>query len=174
VSPTPFARYYDLHQGRWRGRLRFSIFDEGALRAAALPAIDHARIRSMAALCRALGFFWMDTRVDCGALDGGRVVHETRISRAGVTLLAGREVLSPRPDGRSGAMTLEQRFPPFGARSWDDGEVIVDERAAGAVYDLPWIGGRMRQRTHVVPDGLAVEQEGAFSLAEVCLLRVDG
>lgn len=173
-TPTPFARYYRLHHGRWRGELRFWITDERALRAAAIPTIDRARIRAMAAISRALGFVWIHTRVDCDALGDGRVLHETRLSRAGVTLLVGREVISPRADGRSGTLRIDHRFPPFGARAWDDGEVTVDEIAAGAVYDLPWIGGRLRQRTRVVPDGLKVEQDGPFAVGEVCLLRLRG
>ena len=81
---TPFARYYGMHHGRWRGELRFTITDERALRAAAIPAIDRARIRSMAALSRVFGFVWMHTRVDCDVLGDGQVLHETRLSRAGL------------------------------------------------------------------------------------------
>jgi hypothetical protein len=84
----------------------------------------------------------------------------------------GREILTPQADGRSGTMRIDHRFPPFGGRSWDDGAVRIDEGAAAAVYDLPWIGGRLQQRTHVVPDGLAVEQEGPFAIGEVCLVRL--
>jgi hypothetical protein len=171
-TPTTFATYYAHHEGRWRGRFRLVITDPRAFREAAIPAIDRARIRMMAAICRVLGFAWMHTRVDCAALGEGRVLHETRFSRLGMPLLVGREVLTPRADGRSGTMTIDHRFPPFGARTWDDGAVIIDEHAAGAVYDLPWIGGRIRQKTRVVPDGLVVEQEGPFSHAEVCLMRL--
>lgn len=174
MTSSLFARYYRAHQGRWRGRFRFVITDEGALRAAAIPGIDRARIRTMARICRVLGFAWIETRVDCDVLGDGRVLHETRIARAGFPLLVGREVLTPRPDGRSGTMTIEHRFAPFGARSWDDGEVVIGDHAAGAVYDLPWIGGRIQQRTRVVPDGLALEQEGPFSCADFALVPIQG
>lgn len=172
TADTPLARYFAFHQGRWRGRFSLVITDPRAFREAPIAAIDRARIRALAAFCRLFGFAWMDTRVDCAALDGGRVIHETRLSRFGVPLLDGREVITPRAGGRSGTMTIHHRFPPSRERSWEGGEVIIDANEHGAAYDLPWIGGRLRQKTRVVPDGLLLDQEGPFSYAEVCLMRV--
>jgi hypothetical protein len=166
-----FARYYQAHEGRWRGRFRCSISAPDAFRDSEIPSIDRMRIRSMVMASDA-GTVLMETRVDCAILGGGRVLHETKLSVAGFPLLWGREWLTPEEDGRSGTMRIEHRFSPFGGGAWEDGRVTIDDDCAGATYDLPWIGGRLRQRTRIVPEGLSLEQDGPFFHGDVVLVRL--
>lgn len=172
ISSGAHLSYYRSCHGRWAGELRFSITDVAAFRAAPISWLDRERVWSMALTSQLLGFVWMQTSVDCDVLGEGRVLHTTRLSRFGIPMLIGREVLLPREDGRSAAMHLEQRLSPtYANHRWDDGEVVVNDDVSGAVYDLPWIGGRMRQVARVVPDGLVLAQETPFSHGEVVLHR---
>ena len=171
---TPSATYYGAMHGAWQGEYSLMLTDAQAFRAAPLAWLDRMRVRSMVTMRGVLGALRMETIVDARSnSDRREVLHTTRIAKWGVTLFRSEEVLALGEDGRTAAFSGRYWMSPtpWRAQPWDEASVEVDQDAKGARYTLRWLGVPMRQETHVVPEGLRVVQETAWSRAEVLLRR---
>ncbi len=161
--------------GRWGSPFRLVITNRVALRESRLRAVDRLQVEALAAM-NALGAApQMTTTVgfdpDCHEC---RVLHTTRISSAGVTLFRSEEWLTLDDDGRGAVLRGAQRSAPtlWIARPWAESTVRFDEDGQGAHYALTWLGVPLRQVTRVVPEGVRLTQETAWSRAEALLQRV--
>jgi hypothetical protein len=171
VSEGPASRYYRSLLGAWKGRFHFEIVDRRALRREGLSA--WLPLSGLAALQRLSGGVWMSTTLEP---DGGAAPrsfqHTTRLHEWGTTLFRTSETISLLGDGRSLRMTGTQRVWPALGRA---GSYLagggVDGAAKSATYEVPWFGTLLTQRTEIVPGGLALTQETAWSLARVLLVR---
>lgn len=163
--PPLAVQYYAPLVGDWSGTLRMRVTD-----AAALRRCDR-RTRAMGAFVRVHGRVTMATTLRRGPDDGAppRFEHTTRVSLWGLPILRSRETIAPTGD-RAAELRGVQRMPPGGAVAYR-GVVEFADDAAAATYSLVWAGAPMIQRTQVVPEGLRLTQETAWSFAEVLLRR---
>lgn len=106
-------------------------------------------------------------------LSTGDVLHTTLVEKAGMSLFRSVETILLGQDGRSFTLQSEQRTAPF---PWIvrvcDGDGEVTEAADGATYRMGWLGTTLHQRTRVVPEGLAVQQQSAWSRGSTVLRRL--
>ncbi len=114
-----------------------------------------------------ISHFMMKTTLRASGRD---YLHTTQVSRLGITLMRSREVITIGDDGRSIRMSGEQR-PLIGPKELYESIGEIDDSATRATYRIPWAGTSMTQRTRIVSDGLALEQETAWSRGAVLLLR---
>ncbi len=162
----PAFRYYRSLLGAWQGRLAFELTDLRALRAESLNVA--LPVAGTALLTRGLGPVQMSTTLEAAA--DGTFAHTTTVKMAGVTLFDSRETITVSDDGRTLRMDGSQRGRfqrplVYTAR----GE--VDEGATRATYAIPWFGVKLTQRTAIIAEGLAMEQETRWSRAKVLLTR---
>jgi hypothetical protein len=171
ASAGPAGRYYRSLLGAWNGRFHFEIVDLRALRRQGLAA--WLPIGGLAALQRLSGGAWMSTTL---APDGGAAprsfLHTTRLHEWGTTLFRTSETISLLGDGRGVRMTGTQSVWPALGRGGSYLAVGgVDGSATRATYEVPWFGTLLTQRTEIVPTGLALTQDSAWSHASVLLVR---
>jgi hypothetical protein len=163
VDLTPSQRYYKLVQGRWRAPFSLVLTDRERFEATRMSALDRARVRSMLLL----GPFAFDTSVDYDSgVERGEVVHTTRVSKLGMTLLSGFERIALDPDGRTARFVAEHRLSPTPWRIHRfEGRIEVDESGTRASYFYPWCGSEMRQTTVATAELVTITQETDWSRA---------
>ena len=160
VDGGPAHRYYRALVGCWSGTLVIDVTDWRAV--ARLPLAT----RVMAVLARLSGSASMATTLDA---DGAAFVHTTRMSRMGVTVFETAERITVHDDGRAIRLVGTQR-PRIGPRESYTADGEIDD-GTHAMYRIPWCGSPMVQRTSIVPAGLELTQETAWSRAFVLLRR---
>lgn len=171
-AEPPHRAYYRAVEGRWQGTLDFAITDWAALRAAPIAAFDRLRLIGMALASRLVGPSRLDTSVDAS---GEEVVHTTRVSKWGLTMMRSTERLVLDPNGRDLVMHVALGLAPTPGRtrSLPPAPARVDEAATRASYRIPWFGGEMRQEAERSADGTTVTlvQETAYSRGVQVLRR---
>lgn len=165
----PAEAYYRKNAGRWRGSVSFALVDRVAFAATRMSFFDRVRLWSMR-LLSSLGPLTMRTSVEI--VSATVVVHTTRLSKWGMPLLVGREVLTLAPDGVSATMACEHRLGPTWGLVRFAGEVRVADDARRAEYVLgPWFGTTLRQTGSIEGDTVRLVQETVFSRSEQVLRR---
>lgn len=162
MSPGPALRYYRSLQGNWLGRLRFEVTDPDELRTRPLDK------RTLGFASR-FGSVWIATTL--GEEGPSEFLHTTRVFKWKLTLLESTERIRVASDERTFHMSGEQR-PLLGRAEPYAAEGHVDAGGERATYRIPWAGEELVQRTHVVPDGLELVQETAWSRSSVLLRRL--
>jgi hypothetical protein len=172
VPELPNRAYYRSVQGRWSGSLDFTITDWAALRACPMGTLDRLRMVGMAVATRLIGPARLDTCVDAS---GDEVVHTTRVSKWGLTVMRSTEWLALEGNGRDLTMRIALRLAPvpWRARAIPPSPARVDASATRASYRLPWFGTEMRQEAERSADGTTVTlvQETPFSRSVQVLRR---
>ena len=161
----PARKYYESLVDAWSGRFTFEVTD---WRAGGKGA---GQVKAMGAVSRVIGPAWIATTL---AAEGDHFRHTTKVSKWGITVLETTELIVLADDGRTFAMTGEQRAPLAAAEHYEArGE--IDESGTRATYWIPWSGVEMVQRTHIVDDGrgLELEQVTPFSRSFVLLRRAE-
>jgi hypothetical protein len=177
LSQTPLAApnraYYRAVTGRWSAAFALVITDWAAFRRSAMSAPNRLSVLSLLLAQRLFGAFRLDTSVDAGG--GDEVVHTTRVSKWGVTLLRSIERIRLAPNGRDATMRIEMRIAPafWRIRIETDTPVVVDASASRASYRFTWFGVPMRQEAERNGDGTVVTllQTTSFSRSEQRLRR---
>ncbi|MFN8644524.1 MAG: hypothetical protein U0802_23750 [Candidatus Binatia bacterium] len=171
-ADPPHRAYYRSVEGRWRGTLDFAITDWAALRAAPMARIDRLRLIGMALASRVVGPSRLDTSVDAS---GDEVVHTTRVSKWGVTVMRSTERLALDPNGRDLTMRILLGLAPapWRVRALPPAPARVDDTATRVSYRIPWFGGEMRQEAERGAEGNTVTllQETAYSRGVQVLRR---
>jgi hypothetical protein len=158
-------RYYESLLGSWSGRFSLAITDGTA--AAKAPFA----IRTAVRFARVVGGYVMSTTLrPSKSGDSPGYVHTTRVSSFGVPLFATEEVIVLHPDGRTFQMRGTQR-PLIGADETYAADGEIDAAAKRATYQITWAGAPLVQRTTIVPEGLELSQDTAWSTAFVLLRR---
>jgi hypothetical protein len=157
----PAPRYYASLVGSWEGRFRVRVTSREEL--ARLPALT----RLVGNAAQLAGSMWMQTTLDG---EGRSFRHTTRVRAWGVEAFTTEENIELSDDGRSLRMTGTQT-PRFGKPEHYDASGSVDETATRATYEITWLGCPLVQRTRIVPEGLELTQDTAWSHAEVLLRR---
>ena len=175
-SAHPSHAYYRACEGRWSGPLDFVVTDWRALGATPLALADRLTVLSLAWGTRFLGALRIETSVDyASGAARGVVVHTTRISKWGLTLLRGIETLRLDANGRDLTMDAETRMvsTPWRTTRFTGAPASVDEAGMRATYRFPYVGTEMRQRGERSADGTTVTltQETAFSRGVQVLRR---
>jgi len=107
-AEAPNWAYFRAVAGRWGGPLDFAITDWRAFRAARMPLGDRLSLLAMASLTRVVGAFQLETGVDVASgASRDEVVHTTRVSKWGVTLLRSVDTLRLDRNGRDMTMRIE-------------------------------------------------------------------
>ncbi|MBI4510863.1 MAG: hypothetical protein HY698_14620 [Deltaproteobacteria bacterium] len=173
----PNYRYYRANHGRWRGALALAITDWRAFFACRMSVLDRLRAISMSLVPKLLGPLCMETSVDyhASAERDGEVRHTTRVSKWGLTLFRGEEILVLAENGRDVALRGVQRhFPtPWIVRGLGDACASVDEPGTRARYELEFLGAPLHQTGEIVAGGVRITQETEFSRAVVLLRRIE-
>jgi hypothetical protein len=159
ASEAPNLAYYRAVAGAWRARLDFAITDRAAFRACAMPAGDRLSLAAMARLAPRLGGFRLDTSVSFPPGAPGQVVHTTRVSKWGMTLLRSVDTLTPDANGRDLTMRVDLRLWPalWRVRTVVDGAPVrIDAGAREADYRFAWFGTEMHQHGARSADGATV------------------
>ncbi len=177
LSSTPPNRaYYEACAGRWACDLDFAITDRAAFRAARMSLVDRLNLLSMTWAPRLLGPFRLETSVDASAAERGEVIHRTRVSKWGMTLMHSVEHLSLDPNGRDLTMRVEMHMAPllWRAQHFPPGPASVDASGYQADYQIPSFGTQMHQRGERSADGTTVTltQEMTFARGVQVLRRV--
>lgn len=167
----PAIRYYRSLVGSWSGPYEYTVTDRRALREAVSSLFLRLGTTSMS-LASHLHTTRFSTTLD--VVESGTrpaITHSTRVTSFGFLLFETTESIALDDDGRSFVMTGEQRArmgPPerYEAR----GE--IDSDATSAAYRIPFMGRELVQKTLIVPEGLSLSQETAWSLGRVLLRRV--
>jgi hypothetical protein len=153
----PAHRYYGSLVGSWRGPFVLSVTNAEAARAVPFPL-------RMAAW---VGSFTMSTTLSGS---GNTYEHTTRVHRLGMTLMRTRESIDIAEDGKSFVMSGEQD-PSIGPKVPYEGTGEIDDGATGATYRITWAQMPLTQTTRIVPEGLELLQETAWSRGFVLLRR---
>lgn len=174
VDP-PHRAYYRSVAGHWRGRLDLAITDWTAFRASPLSGADRLRLLSMLLAARLLGPCRLETSVDASGADRDHVVHTTRVTKWGMTLMRSVEHIALAADGRGARMRIEMHLAPalWRSRVESDTPVVVTAAGDGASYRFAWLGAAMRQEAARSADGNQVRltQTTAFSRGVQVLQR---
>lgn len=173
---SPNRSYYRAVHGRWSTNLEFVLTDLGAFWATRMSFLDRARLLSMTILPRLLGPLRLDTSVDCESRIAHReVLHTTRVSKLGMTLVSSVETFTLDEDGRRFQMRGEMRlFPnPWQTRGFGEAYGEIDASGTQASYRFAWFGTEMRQRGEIGADGdtVTITQETPFSRGVQVLRR---
>jgi len=102
--------------------------------------------------------------------EGRSFRHTTRVRVWGLESFTTEERIELADDGRSLRMTGVQT-PRFGRPERYEASGSIDETATRATYEITWLGCSLVQRTRIVPEGLELTQDTAWSHAEVLLRR---
>lgn len=163
--------YYRAVEGAWRCPLDLTITDWAAFRRAPMRRGERWGLVALLAVARLLGACRLDTSVDATRQP---VVHTTRVSKWGVTLLRSQEWLALDANGRDVRMRVAMRsFPTL----WRATEVTAVASVAAdgrrADYRIPWLGVEMHQRGERGAGDATVTlvQETAFSRGVQVLRR---
>jgi hypothetical protein len=175
-AEAPNWTYFRAVAGRWGGPLDFAITDWRAFRAARMPLGDRLSLLAMAWLTRLVGACQLDTGVDVASgAARDEVVHTTRVSKWGVTLMRSVDTLRLDRNGRDMTMRIELGLWPAlrRARVAAETPAAVDASGLWASYRFPWFGVEMRQRGERSADGCTVTltQETSFSRGVQVLRR---
>jgi hypothetical protein len=176
LDEAPNRIYYRAVEGSWRAPLDLVIADWRAFRTTPMGIADRLRLLALVATGRLLGSCRLDTRVDASQVaTRGEVVHTTRVSKWGVTLMRSREQLTLDSNGRDLTMRIEMRLWPilWRVRVHPPAPASVDPTGRRATYRFAWLGTEMRQRGERSADGTTVTltQETAFSRGVQVLRR---
>jgi hypothetical protein len=172
VSEGPALAYFSAVEGRWTCPLDFEITSWPALHESPLALFDRLRFAWMGHLPRNLARSVLHTSVE--VVGPREVVHTTRVTSWGVTMLSSVETIRIDEDGRRFLLTGGQRvFPDPLTRRRVSGRGEVDPTATRARYELTWLGASLTQST--VWDASAatvtVTQETGFSRGVQVLRR---
>ena len=170
----PNRAYYRAVEGAWRGPLDLAITDWQAFRRTPMPAGDRLRLLALLATAQLFGVCRLDTSVDAS---GEVVVHTTRVSKWGMTLMRSTEWLTLDANGRDLSMRIAMRYWPMPWRERISvAPATVDAAGRRADYRIPWFGTEMRQRGERDAAGTAVvlTQETVFSRGVQVLRRRAG
>jgi hypothetical protein len=157
----PASRYYVSLVGSWEGRFRVRITNRAEL--ARLPMLTWLTGNA----AHLSGAMWMQTTLEG---EGRSFRHTTRVSAWGIESFTTEERIELADDGRSLRMTGTQTRR-LARPGHYDAKGSIDEAATRATYELTWLGSPLVQRTRIVPEGLELTQETAWSHAEVLLAR---
>lgn len=169
-------RYYAPLHGLWECPFEFEIVSEEALREAPLGALDKLRLRMTVWTAKLLGPLTMRTSVDYETRgEAGVILHTTRVSKWGLTLLASEESFTVDPTN-VGAFRMRgglRMIPTYwDMRSFGEGQGTVDDTASRATYTFDWLGVTMRQATVATRDAVTLTQTTPFSHGVQRLVRV--
>ena len=156
MSPEPPNRaYYRSVEGHWSGPLDLAITDWRAFRVCPMGLADRLRVLSMVLTARLLGPCRLNTSVDASGAARDEVVHTTRVSKWGVTLMRSVERIALAANGRDVTMQIEMRLAPtlWRARIEPGSPALVDASGRRASYRFTWFGTEMRQEAERSPDG---------------------
>ena len=170
-AAPPNRAYYRAVEGAWSGPLDLAITDWRAFRRTAMPLGERLRLLAMLATTRLFGVCRLDTSVDAAA---EVVVHTTRVSKWGLTLMRSTEWLTLDANGRDLSMRIAMRYwPTLWRERITVAPATVDAAGRRADYRIPWFGTEMRQRGERDADGTGVvlTQETAFSRGVQVLRR---
>ncbi|MEO8605370.1 MAG: hypothetical protein ABI629_22565, partial [bacterium] len=172
---APNAAYYRAVDGAWCGRFEFIVTDWRAFGAAPLGILDRLRLLSMVYGERLFGALRIETTVSASGAADAVVVHTTRVSKWGMTLMRSVDTLVLARNGRDLTMRIAMRLAPtlWRARVSPPSPASVDADGRCASYRFPWLGTEMRQRGERSRDGSTVTltQETAFSRGVQVLRR---
>lgn len=175
ADEVPNRAYYRAVEGVWACRLDLSITDWRAFRAAPMGLAERLRMLAMLASMRLAGACRLDTSVDASR---NPVVHTTRVSKWGMTMMRSTEWLSLDANGRDGTMRIAMRYWPNLRREQitEAAPFTVDADGRRADYRIPWFGTEMRQRgeCNAAGDTVTLVQETAFSRSVQVLRRQAG
>jgi hypothetical protein len=178
MPPAPNRAYYEACAGRWACALDFAITDWGAWRGSRMALIGRLNLLALAAAVRLIGPLRLETSVDVSDADHGEVVHTTRVSKWGVTLMRSVDRLSLDANGRDAVMRVAMSFFPLlaHAQHFPPAPAHIDADAHRADYRIPWFGAEMHQSGELSPDGTTVTliQATDFSRGVQVLRRVAG
>ena len=167
---SPALRYYRSLIGAWSGAFTFEITGKDALRAEKVGV--RFPVTCMALLQRVTGPGRMSTTLAPLPERERTFLHTTRVTAFAITLYETMEEISVTEDLRSFIVKGTQRpWPRLTRPEAYEGRGHVDPSAASATYFLPWMGKELVQRTQVVPTGLSLTQETAWSRGHVLLER---
>ena len=172
---TPVQLYYAPLHGRWQCPFEFEITDFTALRAAKMRAFDKLRLWSTVWMSRLLGGLTMRTMLDYQTSgSAGVILHTTRVSKWGITLLASEESFTVDADGRSFVMRGGQRMIPtyWHVQPFGEGRGTVDASATRVTYRFQWLGVEMLQETVSTENTVTMTQTTPFSRGVQRLVRV--
>lgn len=158
---APAPRYYTSLVGAWEGRFRIRITSRPELARLSLAT------RFLANAAHLAGAMSMKTTLE-GA--GRSFRHTTHVSAFGLEQFTTDETIELDSDGRTFRMSGVQR-PRVGKPETYDAHGSIDETATRATYEITWLGCPLVQRTRIVPEGLELTQDTAWSHAEVLLRR---
>lgn len=170
---APNRAYYRAVEGAWSAPLDLAITDWRAFRRTAMPLGDRLRVLAMVASARLFGAPRLDTTVDAS---GEAVVHTTRVSKWGMTLMRSTEELTLDANGRDLSMRIAMRYwPTLWREQISLAPAVVDAAGREADYRIPWCGTEMRQRGQYDAAGpvVTLTQETAFLRGVQVLRRAD-
>lgn len=173
-AAPPNRSYYRAVEGAWSGPLDLAITDWPAFRRTAMPLGERLRLLAMLASARLFGACRLDTTVDAS---GEAVVHTTRVSKWGLTLMRSTEWLTLDANGRDLSMRIAMRYwPTLWRERITVAPATVDAAGRRADYRIPWCGTEMRQRGErdAAGTGVVLTQETPFSRGVQVLRRRGG
>lgn len=168
--------YYEACAGRWACALDFAITDWRAWRGSRMGLTGRLNLLALAAAVRLIGPLRLETSVDVSGADRGEVVHTTRVSKWGVTLMRSVDRLRLDANGRDAVMHVAMSFFPLlpFARHFPPAPAHIDAGAQRADYRIPWFGAEMHQSGELSADGATVTliQATDFSRGVQVLRRI--
>lgn len=177
MTRPPNRAYYDACAGRWACRMQFAITDWRAWRRSRMALIGRLNLAALAAAVRLLALR-LDTSVDVSGAARGEVVHTTRVSKWGVTLMRSVDRIALDANGRDATMRVDMSFFPLLGRAqrFPPAAATIDADARRADYRIPWFGGEMHQTGELSADGMTVTliQQTDFSRGVQVLRRETG
>src|SRR5262249_24469894 len=158
AADRPNRDYYCSVAGRSSAPLDLAITDWDAFRRSAMTRADRLRLRSMLLATRLLGPCRLETSVDASGAERDEIVHTTRVSKWGMTMMRSIERITLAGNGRDASMHIEMRLAPtlWRTRVEPATPALVDSSGQRASYRFTWFGVEMRQEAERSPDGRPV------------------
>jgi hypothetical protein len=175
MPPEPNRAYYEACAGRWACQMEFAITDWRAWRSSRMALAGRLNLAALAAAVRLMALR-LDTSVDVSGAARGEVVHTTRVSKWGLTLMRSVDRIALDANGRDATMRVAMSFFPLLGRvqNFPAAAATIDAEARRADYRIPWFGGEMHQTGALSADGATVTliQATDFSHGVQVLRRV--
>ncbi|MDX2169684.1 MAG: hypothetical protein SF182_21625 [Deltaproteobacteria bacterium] len=175
MAHPPNRAYYEACAGRWACQLDFAITDWRAWRGSRMALVGRLNLLALAAAVR-IARLRLDTSVDVNDAARGEVVHTTRVSKWGLTLMRSIDRITLDANGRDATMRVAMSFFPllWRAERFPSAAATIDASARRADYRIPWFGGEMHQSGALSADGATVTlvQATEFSRGVQVLRRV--
>jgi hypothetical protein len=148
--------YFEVGQGRWRGKFSFRVTSWSHLRGAPIGLTDRMLVVGMALFSRLVGTAKISSEI-VGHLDQGEAgvaYNQFRLHRFGLTLYRLDESYTLDPSGRDVQVDARERFGPvpFLFRNRKRHPAVIHPGGLASTYYIPLLGADWTATYSIRPD----------------------